>query len=275
MKKQTFVAFKNYIEENIGIKIPDTKKIMVESRLLRRLKALEYSNYEEYAEYFFSEKGQLLEVPRFVECITTNKTDFFRENDHFEYLTNKALPDILKKADPHLFRLWSGASSTGEEAYTMAMVVSEFLEGYRGRTFKILATDISERVLNTGREAIYTKIDSAPIPSVMKKKYCLQSKDLANPTIRIKKNLREKVLFRPINLTATTYNITNQYHVIFLRNVMIYFDKETQKKILNNLYLHLHKNGYLFLGHSENLPDSSVPFKRVGPSIYVKKDGYE
>ncbi len=272
MSDKTFKRFRDFIQGHIGISMPDAKKIMVESRLLRRLKALKLSTYKEYEEYFFSPHGVANEIPRFIECITTNKTDFFREVDHFNYLTDTVLPEIIKFQHHGDIRLWSGASSTGEEAYTMAMFMENFLENHPGVNYKILATDISEKVLNIGKHAVYSIEDCAPIPMEFKKKYCLLSKDIDKPTIRINKKIRRKVLFKHINLTTESYMVKKTYHVIFLRNVMIYFNKEIQSKILNNLYTHLHPNGFLFLGHSENLPDNSIPFKRVGPSIYVKKE---
>ncbi|MGL1891671.1 MAG: protein-glutamate O-methyltransferase CheR [Spirochaetaceae bacterium] len=272
MSNKTFQLFRDFIQTHIGITIADSKKIMVESRLLKRLKALNYTNYSEYADYFFSPKGQMNELARFIECITTNKTDFFREVEHFNFLSNHVLPELIEMKLHGEIRLWSGASSTGEEAYTMAMFMEEFLEKHPSNKYKILATDISEEVLDKGQKAIYSINDCYPIPINFKKKYCLMSRNRDIPTIRINKYLRKKVLFRQINLTADSYMIKKQYHVIFLRNVMIYFNKEIQSKILNNLYKHLHPEGYLFLGHSENLPNTSIPFKRVGPSIYVKKE---
>lgn len=272
MSQKTFKKLKDYIEGNIGICIPQTKKIMVESRLLKRLRLLKINTYEEYVKYLFSKEGVSEEIPRFIECITTNKTDFFREVEHFNILFDRVLPEISKLDDTREIRMWSGASSTGEEAYTMAMFAEEFLENNLGLKYKILATDISERVLNAGEKAVYPLSTGEPIPLKFKRKYCLISKDKENPTLRIKKKLRDKVMFRHINLTSDSYKVKKLYHVIFLRNVMIYFNKETQKEILNNLYTHLHPEGYLFLGHSENLPDNTIPFKRVGPSVYVKKE---
>lgn len=272
MTQKTFNKMKNFIEGHIGICIPQAKKVMVESRLLKRLRILKINTYEDYAKYLFSPEGESEEVPRFIECITTNKTDFFREVDHFNILFNKVLPEISKLDGIKEIRLWSGASSTGEEAYTMAMFTEEFLENISWLKYKILATDISERVLHAGEKAVYPLATGEPIPLDFKRKYCLISKDKENPTIRIKKRLRDRVMFRHINLTSDSYKVKKLYHIIFLRNVMIYFNKETQKEILNNLYTHLHPEGYLFLGHSENLPDNTLPFKRIGPSVYVKKE---
>ncbi len=272
MSNKTFLQFREFIQGHIGITIPDTKKVMVESRLFKRLKALNFSNYSEYADYFFSPQGEMNEIARFIECITTNKTDFYREVEHFNFLREKALPEIIKLDDLQEINIWSAASSTGEEAYTLAMFTEEFLLNHPGMRYKILATDISEKVLNIGKKAIYPIYAGDPIPLLIKKKYCLKSKDGENPTFRIKNKLRERVLFRPINLTSESYPVKKSYHIIFLRNVLIYFNKETQAHILRNLYKHLHPNGFLFLGHSENLTDTSIPFKRVGPSIYVKKE---
>lgn len=272
MNQKTFKRLKEFIEGHIGICIPQAKKVMVESRLLKRLRILKLNNYEEYADFLFSPRGQQEEVPRFIECITTNKTDFFREAEHFNILYNKVLPEMVETLGVRDLRLWSGASSTGEEAYTIAMFTQDYLEDHPGVHYKILATDISERVLNIGEKAVYALSTGEPIPIKMKKKYCMLSKNREEPTLRIKKILRDKIMFRHINLTSDSYKVKKQYHVIFLRNVMIYFNKDTQKEILNNLYTHLHPEGYLFLGHSENLPDNTMPFKRVGPSVYVKKE---
>ncbi len=269
MDQKTFEKFKSYIESNIGICIPQAKKVMVESRLAKRLRILKLDTYKEYQEYFFSTQGQIDEKPRFIEAITTNKTDFFREIDHFNILMKDVLPKI-KEIENQEIRLWSAASSTGEEAYTMAMFLEEFTEKTPGLNYKILATDISEEVLHKGRKAVYPLSDGEPIPISYKKKYCLLSKDKEAPTLRIKKKLREKVMFRHINLVSDSYKVKKEYHVIFLRNVMIYFNKDTQTEILNNLHTHLHDDGYLFLGHSENLPDRDIPFERIGPSIYRK-----
>lgn len=271
MSQKTFERFKAYIEGNIGISIPQAKKVMVESRLLKRLRALGFKDFKEYETYFFSPQGQKSEAPRFIEQITTNKTDFFREVDHFNILLDEVLPSILEHVDNREIRLWSAASSTGEEAYTMAMFVEEFIAKNPGYKYKILATDISEQVLNKGHRAIYPLADGDPIPLEFKKKYCLISKKKDEPTLRIKKHLRDRVMFRHINLTSDSYKVKKIYHVIFLRNVMIYFNKTIQEEILRNLHSHLHPNGFLFLGHSENLPHKDIPFKRVGPSVYVKR----
>lgn len=272
MSHKTFNKFKNYIESNIGITIPDTKKVMVESRLLKRLRSLNYDNYEDYSDYFFSIEGELNEVPRFIECITTNKTDFFREIDHFNYLTSHVYPSLIKENSIKELRLWSAASSIGEEAYTMAMITDQYLKTFPGCHFKILATDISEKVLEVGRKAIYPMGDIDPIPLNMRKRYCLRSRGQDNPTFRVTKDLRRCVNFKRFNLKEESYNVRKLYHVIFLRNVMIYFNKDMQRHIINNLYRHLHPNGYLFLGHSENMPDNKLPFKRIGASIYIKED---
>jgi len=275
MSQKTFIKFKNFIETNIGICIPDAKKVMIESRLLRRLKALNFNTYSEYSEYFFSLDGHSDELPRFVECITTNKTDFFREVAHFNYLRDQVLPELFSNPDIKDLRFWSAASSTGAEAYTMAMFIEEFLENNTQKNYKILATDISEKVLKVGEAGVYSQETCEPIPLNFKKKYCLLSKDRENPTVLMSMKLRSKIFFNKINLISESYQINNKYHVIFLRNVMIYFNKETQVNILNNLYKHLHPCGYLFLGHSENLSEKSLPFKRVGPSIYVKRGNSE
>ncbi|MGL1891689.1 MAG: protein-glutamate O-methyltransferase CheR [Spirochaetaceae bacterium] len=272
MSSVDFSKIQNYIGDTIGINIPLTKKLMVETRLLKRLKALKMTNYDEYTKYLFSKEGQSIEIPRFIDCITTNKTDFFREEDHFDFLVKNVYPDLIKKFRFKEINLWSAAASTGVEAYTIAMITDNYLLNYSGINFNILASDISEQVLNIGKRAVYSIEDCKPITGIFKKRYCLISKDKEKPTVRIKKYLRQKVNFNIINLIDDNYEIEKLYHVIFLRNVMIYFNMETQLSILKKLYKYLHPEGYLFLGHSEKVPESLSLFKRVGPSIYVKKE---
>ena len=268
MSDKTFQSFKVFIESHIGIKIVDVKKVMIESRLMPRLKALEINNFKEYEEYFFSPEGQLVELSHFVDMVTTNKTDFFRENDHFKFLEENILPSFSKIATKETIRFWSAAASIGEEAYTIAMILENYRQKDNYIKYKVLATDISEKVLKKGRDGIYPFEDSNPIPLEYKKKYCLKSKD--GKTIKICSLLKNKVSFKNLNLTQDSYRLNKKYHVIFLRNVLIYFDHETQTKIISNMIKHLHNDGYLILGMSENVVDKSLPIKRVGASIYTK-----
>lgn len=263
MTSNTYIKFKTFIESYIGIKIPKTKKVLLETRILKRMKALNIQTFKEYEDYFFNDKNQSNELPFFVDSITTNKTDFFRENEHFKFLSAIIQSNFsLKKTS---LNVWSAAASNGAEAYSLAMILSE-----AEINFKILATDISTEVLNVGKLGIYKEDFCRPIPIDFKKKYCMYSKNRKDKTIRIRSELRNKVLFKELNLMNRNYNLTQNYHIIFLRNVLIYFNKETQNNIIEKVISYLHIGGYLFLGHSENFDRDSISLKRVGPSIYQK-----
>lgn len=271
MTDETFNRFRTFIETTLGIKMPPSKQIMLETRLGKRLRALRMTTHEEYCDYVFSKEGYQLEIQQLIDVVTTNETDFFRENKHYEFITQKLLPELVKEKKNPLIHIWSVAASTGQEAYTLAMVMEAFeKENKHPFTYKILATDISETVLGIARTGIYTERQSGKIPEQYKRSYCLRSKDLSQKTIRIKPELRQKVQFRRLNLMDTTYPITKKYQIVFCRNVFIYFDRPTQKKVLERIYTHLAPGGYLFMGHSENIGSVKLPLVSVGTAIYKK-----
>lgn len=263
MKLNTYKKFKDFIEPNIGIKIPKTKKVLLETRVLKRMKALNLQTFKEYETYFFNKKNHDNELPLFIDAITTNKTDFFREIEHFNFLSSQIIP-IFKDKNIKL-NIWSAAASNGAEAYSLAMLLSESKLNY-----KILATDISNEVLNIGKLGIYREDFCSTIPIDLKKEYCLYSKNRRNKTIKMSNELRERILFKELNLMNNNYNLSQKYHIVFLRNVLIYFEKQTQNEILEKVISKLHIGGYLFLGHSETFNRGSCTLNRVGASIYQK-----
>ena len=273
MKKGEFQQFSSFIYDHVGIQLPPAKKTMLESRLQKRLKSLGIQSFAEYGNFVFSQEGQEMELIHLIDVVTTNKTDFFREPGHFKFLTQVVLPAILRKRDitpSHPMRFWSAGCSSGEEPYTLAMVLAEFAAEHRDFYFSILASDISTRILETARKAIYPEERTTDIAMHIKKKYLLRSKDRDSSLIRICPELRAKVNFRRINFMDADFGVREKMDIIFCRNVVIYFDKSTQQELMQKFHRQLRPGGYLFLGHSETLNGIEVDFKSVGPTVYVK-----
>ncbi len=267
-----FDALSGFIQENFGIKMPPAKKTMLEARLQKRLRRLEIYSFKEYCELLFSREGQRNELFHMIDVITTNKTEFFREPQHFEYLVDEAIPELL--SDCHgryrMLRVWSAGCSTGEEPYTIAIVLEEYKELHKGVDYSILASDISERVLDVARTAVYPIDKTSMFPFYLKRKYLLKSKDESKASVRIKPGLRKKIDFENINLIGESLRVGECMDVIFCRNVLIYFDRHTQELLLTRLYDRLCRGGYLFLGHSETLCGMNLDFVSVAPTVYRK-----
>ncbi len=267
-----FKRLSRFIEDQLGIRMPDIKKVMLESRLHKRLRTLSIKSYSEYCDYLFSEQGLRQELPFMVDAVTTNKTDFFREPDHFVYLENNIVVPLLQSInDTVQLDFWSSASSTGEEIYTIAMVLHQIRAKFPNLRFSILGTDISQEVLQKARAGIYHESKIAGIPLALKKQFFLKSKNPQMEQVKVKPLLKENVQFKMLNLMNNDYGIQKKFHIIFCRNVLIYFPQEKQKKILMKLYNQLHPGGYLFLGHSETITGLNLPYHSVAPTIYYKK----
>ncbi|KJS01731.1 MAG: chemotaxis protein CheR [Desulfobulbaceae bacterium BRH_c16a] len=273
MKKEEFQRFSSLIYDQVGIQLPPTKKTMLESRLQKRLKLLGMPSFAEYGNFVFSPEGQETELVHLIDVVTTNKTDFFREPGHFNFLTQRALPAIMKQRDvthSHPVRIWSAGCSSGEEPYTLAMVLAEFGAEHRDLRFTILASDISTRILATAKKAIYPEERTEEIAMNIKKKYLLRSKDRNCSLVRICPEIRAKVAFRRINFMDADFGVRDKMDIIFCRNVVIYFDKPTQQNLMQKFHRQLRPGGYLFLGHSETLNGIDVDFKSVGSTVYMK-----
>lgn len=272
LSEKVFVRFSSFIYDEVGIKLPPAKKTMLEARLHKRLKVLGLTSFEEYADYALSTAGRGEELVNLIDVVTTNKTDFFREPAHFEYLVKNALPTLIASSKTGMrtpFKIWSAGCSTGEEPYTLSMVLTEFAEAQPGFTASILATDISTVVLSKARNAIYAEDRVDPIPLNLKKKYLLKSKDKNKGLVRIVPALRSMIKFQRLNFMED-FGLREKMDVIFCRNVIIYFDKQTQERLLNRFCNQLVKGGYLFLGHSETLNGLDVPLTAVASTVYRK-----
>lgn len=273
LSEKTFWKISRFIFEKIGIKMPPAKKNMLQGRLMKRMRQLKIDTFEDYCDYLFDQENRRDEMVHMFDAVTTNKTDFFREPKHFEFLTEKVLPELVRLNGTGLRRplaVWSAGCSTGAEPYTLAMVLSEFAEYQRGFDYIVFATDISTQVLTKAHEAIYSENEAKPIPMPLKKKYLLRSKDRSREIVRIAPEIRKKVKFARLNFIDEQYPITTDMDVVFCRNVLIYFDHPTQQQVLTRLCRHLRPDGYLFSGHSETLNGFDLPLYQVATTVYRK-----
>jgi len=270
LSNKEFETLSEFVYSQCGIKMPPIKKTMLETRLRKRLRACGMNNFREYCDYLFSERGLDNELVHMIDVVTTNKTDFFREPAQFVYLTQKALPYITDELGENHVKIWSAGCSTGEEPYTMAMVLSEYAEEHPSFTFSIMATDISTKVLETASTGIYEAEKVIPVPFEMKKKYLLKSKDKTKDLVKIIPELRKIISFQRLNFMNNDFGIREKKHIIFCRNVIIYFDKPTQEILLRKLFNLIIPGGFLFLGHSETIFSMDIPMEQVAPSTYRK-----
>jgi chemotaxis protein methyltransferase CheR len=273
MSNSDFERLSRSIFDHCGIRLPPAKKTMLEGRLRKRLSALGMKSFAEYCDYLFDPKRIGDEYIQMLDAVTTNKTDFFREPDHFRYLLHRVLPELVSSQSLGVRRqlnVWSAGCSSGEEAYTLAMVLSEFAEKSPGFLFSVIGTDISTKVLSKAVAGIYDHDKVDPIPMELRKKYLLRSKSQNGELVRIAPELRATVRFARLNLMAEDYGLREQIAIVFCRNVIIYFDRPTQAKLVGRLSRQLIPGGYLFMGHSESLHGMDIPLIQVAATIYKK-----
>ncbi len=270
LSTRDFRELASFIYNYCGIKMPEAKRSMLEGRLRKRLRATGYASFRDYCDYLFREGGLEEEAIYLIDVVTTNKTDFFREPNHFEFMRKTALPALAKRGIGRV-RAWSSACSTGAEPYTMAMIMAEAVEGGVISDFSILATDLSTEVLQKAHSGIYPRDHVDPVPPEMRRKYVMQAKDKERRDVRIHAKLRSKVGFARMNLMNPTYEIGEPVHILFCRNVLIYFDKKTQAHVLKTLSNCLAPGGYLLIGHSESVTGIDLPIKQVANTVFVKQ----
>jgi chemotaxis protein methyltransferase CheR len=268
-----FGRLRSLIYAQSGINLNVDKKTMLELRIKRRLKSLELTSFSDYCEYLFGHQGQKEEIVHLLDVVTTNKTDFFREPDHFDYLVQKALPDLIaRNGYERSMLVWSAGCSTGEEPYTLAMVMNEFGLAHPGFRFRVLATDISTTVLAKAEMGVFSEEVVRPVSVDLRRKYFMRSRDRNSNLLRVVPELRQMVEFRRLNLRDSDYGLTYKVDVIFCRNVIIYFDRATQEHFLQKLTHHLLPGGYLFVGHSEALHGMDLPLVPIAPALYRRVD---
>jgi chemotaxis protein methyltransferase CheR len=266
-----FERFSRLVYDHCGIKLPAHKQSMLEARLRKRLRAHNLATFEDYAEMIFAKEAPTEELVKLIDVVTTNKTDFFREPAHFDYLINSALPYLVNNYGAGVsrpLRVWSAGCSTGKEPYTLAMVLKEYQGTLPDFSFDILGTDICTDVLEKAVQGIYSAIKADPVPERLKKKYLLRSKDPENRMVRIVPELRALARFRRLNFMDDDFGFREPFDIIFCRNVIIYFDRPTQERLLAKLVDNLAAGRYIFLGHSETLLGLNLPLKQMAPSVY-------
>jgi chemotaxis protein methyltransferase CheR len=270
----SFAQLAEFITSELGIKMPESKISLVQSRLLRRVRELGLQSIDEYCERLFSPAGAAEERIHFINAITTNKTDFFREAQHFTYLTETVLPELESSrrawADRRL-AVWSAACSSGEEPYTLAMILSEYAARHPGFDFRILATDVSTKVLKLAKDGIYTAQQIVPVPRDLRRKYLLHGQGDQRSLMRITPALRRSISFHRLNFIDDDYGVSEMFEVIFCRNVLIYFDRPTQEAVVSKLCRNLSPGGYLFVSHSESLLGMNLPLVALRASCFRKR----
>lgn len=256
-----------------GIHLGTERRTMLEARIKRRLKILNLDSYGRYCDYLFGHAGLKDEITHLIDVVTTNKTDFFRESGHFDFLIEKALPELMERNGGRQFVIWSAGCSTGEEPYTMAIVLSEYALTHPGFRFRILATDISNIVLAKALQGVYTNEVVAPVAPVLRRKYFMRSREPGSEQVRVVPELRRLIEFRRLNFMDADYGVSEKADAIFCRNVIIYFDRATQERILHKLTNCLLPGGYMFVGHAETLHDMNLSLTPVAPALYRRVDG--
>jgi chemotaxis protein methyltransferase CheR len=251
-----------------GIHLHGKKKELMKTRLGKRLRATGTRNFEEYYGYLLQyDDGR--EMVHMLDAITTNKTSFFREPSHFQYLEKNIFPPLVQSGKPRRLRFWSAGCSSGEEPYSLAMCVMDAFLHAKSLEFKILATDISTAILERARLGIYPESRVAEIPLPLLRRYFKKGFGKQEGYFQVKENIRSVVTFGQINLMEP-FSFKRPFDAILCRNVMIYFDRKTQAVLVNRFFECLAPGGALFIGHSESLSGLEHPFKYVQPSIYRK-----
>jgi len=267
MDTEVFEEMSRYIYSRCRIKLPPIKRTMLSSRISRRLRATGLKGYRQYFEYIKTLPDNDPEIMLMIDAVTTHKTEFFREEDQFDFLRQEVLPG----AGTEQFRVWSAGCSSGEEVYTLAMVLEEYHRKKKALIYSVLGTDIATDMLRQGLNAVYSQRSIAPIRQELQREYLLRGTGCKSGLFRIVPELRRKVEFRRFNLTdAGAWDFDKKFDVIFCRNVIIYFDKMTQKALFTRFYRSLRSGGYLFIGCSETLHGVDAGFVPAGISVYRK-----
>lgn len=272
-----FELIRRLVYSECGIKLNKEKRELVKSRLTKRLRKYGFNTFEEYYKYATDIDKTGNELVCLIDCISTNKTEFFREKAHFDFLDKNFLPDLIeekRKRGFYKLRGWSAGCSTGEEPFSMGITVYDNLDVSSRWDVKILGTDISTRVLEKAKQGIYEKEKLAGLPQEIIRTHFIRSKGTDTTYYKVKEYLRRLVYFGRLNLMDEQYPFSGQFDFIFCRNVMIYFDKATQGKLVSKFYKYLAPGGCLLIGHSESLTGIPNHFEYIQPTIYRKGNSF-
>jgi chemotaxis protein methyltransferase CheR len=270
--QRDFTRLAEFVHTRSGIRMPLSKKSFLEGRIQRHLSALGFATMKEYCKWLFNEGGLVQDEAALLDAVTTNKTEFFRERHHFDFVNKVILPDFRAVSSDRQrpLLIWSAGCSNGAEPYSLAMICEDVARTDSGFRFEILASDISTGVLRLAARAIYPHSAIGPVPMELRKRYLLH--DPGSGEVRIVPDLRWKVIFKHHNLMDVPYPASLAMDIVFCRNLLIYFDRATQRAVLSRLCRCLRPGGYLFLGHSEgSIADLKLPLRPVGPTIFVRE----
>lgn len=270
--EKDFKRIQEFMLNNLGVKLSPIKIVMVNSRLIKRLKASGIHNFPDYLDYVFSLEGKRSgELQCMIDELTTHKTEFFREADHFEILKKTVLPEFVQNRNSH-FSIWSAGCSTGEEAYTMAMLLNDFKTINPGFDYSIHASDVSKAVVEKAKKGVYRKSLINTIDPSLFRKYFTQNKEKEGheDEFQIAKVFRDKINFSVLNLVDSYRFPQSSLDVIFCRNTLIYFDDKAKREVVNKFIDKIKPGGYLFVGLSETVSQFSSRIKQISPSAYKK-----
>lgn len=273
IRPSDIIKLSDFMIEETGIHLGPDKQALIEGRLHKRMRALNMPSFDAYMDYVFSPAGKSNEIIHLIDILTTNKTDFFREPNHFEFLMDTVLPQFKQEGEAGVKRplnVWSAGCSSGEEPYTLSILFNEFLESNPWFRYQIIATDISTKILDMAKKGIFEIDKMTDVPLMYKKKYFLKGKGVNAHLAKAEHRLKKNILFGRINLIEIPYPLDITFDVVFCRNVIIYFKKPVQEKVVNGLASKLRKGGYLFMGHSETLTGMDIPLERINSTVYRK-----
>jgi chemotaxis protein methyltransferase CheR len=268
IKFDDFDFLRNQLKEIAGIQLSDNKIDLVAGRLRRHIYGLGMSSFSQYVSYLTRLHANHDEWMYFINCLTTNKTDFFREIEHFNYLSQKIVP-LWQKPGGLPVRIWSAACSSGEEPYSLAMLLLELKKSFDFE-FLIQATDIDTKVLSIAANGVYKRSCLTNVPMHLYQNHITAGTGAIHDWIKIKREVKRWVTFKRCNLAQTPYLTPYSFDIIFCRNVLIYFSRNTIEKVINGLYQAASSGAYLFIGHTESLQQIKHPWHYVKPSIYRK-----
>ncbi|MBN2805607.1 MAG: methyltransferase domain-containing protein [Prolixibacteraceae bacterium] len=270
LEEPEFKRIQDFMLNNLGVKLSPIKIVMVNSRLVKRLKMSGIYNFPDYLNYALSPEGKRSgELQCMIDELTTHKTEFFREPEHFDLLRERVLPEFIQNKQSWL-KIWSAGCSSGEEAYTMAMVLQEFKQVHTTFDYSVYATDVSNAVVVKAVRAIYPAVNLKTMAPDLLRKYFLVSKDEQTELYRVSKTLRDKVQFSMLNLVDTYPFQPNSLDVVFCRNTLIYFEDKAKREVVSKLLSKVKTGGYLFVGLSETISQFSSDIKQIAPSAYQK-----
>lgn len=273
LSDREFELFQKLIKERYGVHIQGTKHRFLQTKLTRRLIECGMPSFVAYYRLLLTGDPQGNEFRELMDLVTTNQTDFFREHDHFKFLSDVILPSIRQqrlKNNNFFLRIWSAACATGEEAYSIAITLKNHMKHFTPEKGRVLGTDLSGAAVATAIQGIYDERAVAALAPTDVPRFFEKTERNGQVHYEVVQKLKDLIEFRRLNLMSESFPFRHKFHVIFCRNVMIYFDKPAQAKLIEKLYDSLEDGGYLFTGHAENLGNVDTTLRRVGASIFLK-----